>query len=157
MTKIKTGTPVELGTTNFWQRLQDSPERLAAEVCMIDIVNLDATLQHHAALRAWVNASHEVAKIEEERFKWEETKTRASVLLTNLNRGTDPETGKVKTMLVLQAEIDSYPAVQEIVAKRLDQQRTRAALRAMADALEDRLQMLIQISAKARKELQDYT
>lgn len=155
MTQKKTNAAVELGTSDFWKRLKDDPARLAAEVCMVDIVNLDATLQHHPALRAWVNASHEVARIQEERLKWEETKTRARVYMEAHNE-PDPVTNKTKTMATLEAEVDLHPHVQIIVKKLLEQQATRAAFRAMSNALEDRLQMLIQIAAKQRKELQDY-
>ncbi len=146
---------IELGTDAFWKRLKDDPARLASDVCMLDLVDLDVTMQHHPALRAWVNASHEAARIAEERLKWDETKARARIYM-EAHAENDSFTGKPKTMATLQAEVDTNPNIQAVVEARLDAQATRAALRAMADALEDRLQMLIQIAAKQRKELGDY-
>jgi hypothetical protein len=141
---------VDLGTQDFWKRLRSDPAQLAAEVCTVDVVALDETLQKHPALRAWVNAAHEVARIAEERLKWELTKTRAVVLLREKKRGPN------KTVSVLEAEVDSSVEVEEATNKLLAQQEVRVALRAMANALEDRKDMLIQIAAKQRKELEDY-
>ncbi|KKL72279.1 hypothetical protein LCGC14_2086480 [marine sediment metagenome] len=146
---------VELGNKAFWDRLTDNPARLAAEVCMVDVANLDRTLEQHAALRAWVNASHEAARIGEERLKWEHTKARARVLLT-ARQELDGVTGKNKSVAVLDAEVTCSTEVQEAMSALLDQQEKRGALRAMSDALEDRKDMLIQIAAKQRKERGDY-
>lgn len=146
---------LELGTQGFWKQLLQDPASLAKEVCTIDLVDLDKTLQQHPALRAWINAAHEVARIEEEKLKWEETRTRAGVLLA-AHRLMDETTGKVKSVAVLTAEVDCDPIVQSIVTRLHKQQETRAALRAMANALEDRKDMLIQIAAKQRKESRDY-
>lgn len=147
---------IDLGTTDFWDQLKGDPARLAAAVCSVDVVKLDETLQHHAALRAWVSAAYETARITEERIKWEETKARAVALLT-AKASPDPDTGKSKTVAVLNAEVDLTPEVQAIVGRLQDQQETRGTLRAMTNALEDRKDMLIQIAAKQRKELGDYT
>lgn len=146
---------MNLGSQEFWARLREDPALLAAEVCTIDLVNLDATLTSHPALRAWVNASFETVRIEEERARWEVTKARARALLA-AKAEKDPDTGKTKTVAIIEAEADSEAAVQHAVAALLDVQMRRAALRAMATALEDRLQMLIQISVKRREEARDY-
>lgn len=148
---------VELGTKEFWDRLRNDPALLASEVCTIDIANLDQTLQIQPALRAWVNATYEVARIAEERLKWEVTKAKAVAHL-KVRREVDPTTKKVisKTVGQLGAEVDLDENVQHAIAALLEQQETRAALRAMTDALEDRKDMLIQIAAKQRKELADY-
>lgn len=69
----------DLGSAEFWQRLASEPNRLAAEICFVDVVNLDETLQKHASLRAWVNASHETARIQEERARWEVTDRKSVV------------------------------------------------------------------------------
>ena len=145
-----------LGTKEFWTQLTKDPATLAKAVCTIDLVELDTTLQQHPALRAWINAAHEVARIEEEKLKWEETRTRAAVLLA-AHRLMDETTGKVKSVAVLTAEVDCDDMVQSIVERLHKQQEIRAALRAMANALEDRKDMLIQIAAKHRKESRDYS
>lgn len=145
----------ELGSDAFWDRLDADPARLAAEVCAVDLVRLDETLQRHPALRAWVNAAHEAARIAEERAKWELTKARASALV-RARAELDPVSKKAKAVAVLEAETELDAAVMELTAALLAAQERRGALRAMADALEDRKDMLIQIAAKARQEAKDY-
>lgn len=136
----------DLGSNEFWERIQREPARLAAEVCFVDVVNLVETLQKHPGLRAWVNAQHEVARIEEERAKWELTKARARALLDA--KGTVDER---------KAAAEIAPAVIAAQEALFGTQEKRGALRAMADALEDRLQMLIQIAAKQRQESKVYS
>lgn len=150
MTTPVHGDRPELGSPEFWLRLQSDPAALAALVCFIDIVDLDTTLQHHAALHAWINAAHEVARVDEERARWALTRDRAVALLQA--RGVDPHTKKPKTVDVLDAEADSSDAVQSATAALMAAQEKRGALRAMASALEDRKDMLIQIAAKRRQE-----
>lgn len=145
----------ELGSPEFWARLKTEPEALAAAICSVDVQNLDLTLQQHAGLRAWVNAAHEVARIAEERAQWEVTKTRAGMLLA-AKAEKDSHTGKDKTVAVLNAEVDVNGAVVTAEGVYLDAQEKRGVLRAMSNALEDRLQMLIQLSAKQRQEAKDY-
>jgi len=146
-----------LGTKEFWQRLLGDPTALAAEVCSIDVANLDETLQKQPALRAWVNAAYEVARINEERRKWDVTKARARAFI-QAKTEVDPETGKPlsKTIATLEAEVETNPDVLEATGKLLSQQEIKGVLRAMANALEDRKDMLIQIAAKQRAEMKDY-
>lgn len=146
---------VELGSTEFWSQLASDPARLAAEVCAVDVTNLDITLQQHPALRAWVNATHESVRIEEEKAKYELTKAEAQAFM-RAKAVLDKDTGKAKTVDALKAEVTLDKAVVEAQEFLLGVQQQRSVLRAMSDALEDRLQMLIQISAKQRKELEDY-
>lgn len=146
---------VELGSADFWQKLADNPAKLAAEVCLIDVSNLDRMLQRHAALRAWVNATYELARVADDRAKWELTKAQSRALLA-AKAILDPTTGKNKTVPVLQAEVDGDEEVQAAMEKLLMLSEKRAALRAMAGALEDRKDMLIQIASKRRKEMGDH-
>lgn len=146
---------VELGSADFWTRVQSEPARLAAEVCTIDVANLDRTLEQHAALRAWVNATYEVARISVERAEWELTKARATILL-RVKAIVDPDTGKAKTMGVIDAEVVLSEEVQKATEDLRSVQERCVVLKAMSNALEDRRDMLIQIAAKQRKELEDY-
>lgn len=148
--------PVELGSKEFEVRLRGDPARLAAEVCSIDVVNLDKTLQEHAALRAWVNATYEMARIALERAEWEVTKTRATVLLRVAREAERPDGKKGKTVGVMEAEVTLAPEVVVVEEARHAVQERCGALRAMADALEDRKDMLVQIAAKQRREQTDY-
>jgi hypothetical protein len=145
----------KLGTEAFWNLLREDPSGLAREVCSIDLVDLETTLQQHPSLRAWINAAFETSRVQEERAKWTLTKTRAKALLI-AKAATDPHTGKNKTVGVLDAEVDNHAAVQEAMEELLDLSQMRASLRAMADSLEDRKDMLIQIAAKHRRESDDY-
>lgn len=145
---------MDLGSLEFWEQLAKNPTTLAATVCTIDVVNLNETLQRHPALRAWVNAAHEAARIAEARAEWEVTKARARALLV-LRNLTDAN-GSKKTVQVLEAEVEDHEQVQGATQRWLDAQEKRGALRAMADALEDRKDMLIQIAAKQRQEQREY-
>ena len=152
---MASATPaIQLGDEAFWASLTNDPARLAAEVCSIDLVNMEETLQKHASLRAWVNGAHEVARIAEERAKWDETRMRATVLL-EAKRELDANTGKHKTVAVLEAEVIINQRVVDAMTVLFTQQEKRGALRAMSNALEDRKDMLIQIAAKQRKEIED--
>jgi hypothetical protein len=145
---------MELGSREFWERLSLEPEKLAAEICSVDVVNLDVTLQHHSALRAWVNAAHESARIAEGKAEWEVTKARARATLKGKEE-KDPHTEKPKTVEVLKAETETDTEVVRCTEALFLAQEKRGVLRAMSSALEDRLQMLIQISAKQRQEVRD--
>lgn len=142
---------VELGTVAFWERLKEDPKRLAAEVASVDLVNLQVTLQQHSGLRAWIAAAFEQARVEEERVQFRLTQARARALL-KAKEVEDPHTEKPKTVSVLQAEVDIDPAVVQLQDDLFVIQDKRGGLRAMNTALDDRLQMLIQISSNQRAE-----
>lgn len=145
---------MELGSPEFWESIKNDPAALAYEVCRIDMINLQMTLQGHASLRAWVGAVFEQARVEEERAKWELTKTRASALLAA--RGVDPLTQKAKTVGAMDAEVEMNPAVIQAQERCFAATEKRGALRAMVDALSDRKDMLVQIAAKMREEQHNY-
>lgn len=145
----------ELGSAEFWDALATEPEKLAAAVCFVDVVKLDETLQHHAALHAWIAAAHEIARIEEEKAKWEATRTHAEQLLL-AREEPDPITQKAKTVDVIKAQADDSKALQEAMTAQFAAGRKRAVLRAMDKALEDRKDMLVQLSARQRREQESY-
>lgn len=146
---------MQLGSVEFWKRLDEDPKALAAEICSIDLVNLEQTLQHHPALRAWVNAAYESARIVKERADWELTTARARALL-HAKAEKDPHTEKHKTGEVLKAEAEVDDVVLRAGESLLQAEYKCAVLKAMSIALEDRTQMLIQLSAKHRQESRDY-
>lgn len=146
---------MELGSQEFWDRLATEPERVAVEVCTIDIADLVGALQRHAALRAWVNAAHEKARVEESRAEWEFTKAKA-VAMIHARGSLDPLTKKAKSVAVMEAEVDCDSQVSDAKDTVLHANTKRGALRAMSDALEDRKDMLVQIAARARMEQRDY-
>lgn len=142
---------LELGSPEFWQRLASDPSALAAQVCSIDLVNLEKTLQHHAGLYAWVAASFEAAEIAEERAKWTLDKAHAIALL-HAKQTPDPDTGKAKLADVLKAEAATSADVLHAKEEHLSVMEKVGALRAMSRALGDRRDMLVQLSAAQRAE-----
>lgn len=144
----------DLGTKEFWDRIRGNPGELAREICSIDLVNLDETLERHAGLRAWINAAFETARINEERAKWELSKVKARALL-RIRGEPDPSTKKTKTVQVIDAEVELDEEVVKATERYLTAGEIKGALRGMADALGDRKDMLVQISAKQRQELKD--
>jgi hypothetical protein len=146
---------MELGSEEFWDQLHQNPARLAYEIAQIDLTDLQSTLQRHPALRAWVSATYENARIVEERAKWELTKIKAIATL-QAKATVDADTNKNKTVAVLDAEVETNEAVLAAVAVLLEAQEKRATLKAMVDSLEDRVQMLVQLAARQREESRDY-
>jgi len=146
----------ELGSAEFWERIKNEPAKLAAELCFIDLTQLDVALQKHPSLHAWVNAEHEVARIAESRADWELIKARARALLV-AKATPDTHTNKMKTVDVLDAEADTHESVQNAKLLLFDAQEKRGALRAIMDAMEGRIQMLVQIAAKQRQEANNYS
>lgn len=145
----------ELGSKEFWQRLREDPKALAVEVCTVSLVDLDKTLYEHSGLRAWVNTAYENARTAKAQAEWKVTKTRASVLL-NAKATLDAQTNKPKTVDAVKAEVDNDPTVDAAENELLQADEKCGSLKAMANALEDRLQMLIQISANRRKERDEH-
>lgn len=145
-----------LGTAAFWDLLKTQPETIAREVCKIDLVDIEGTLQRHAGIRAWVGAAFESSRIIEEQAKWRLAKTRGRVLL-EARTLHDPNTNKPKTVEVLKAEVDVHPDVNAGEEEVLEAQRTKGVLKVIYDSLGDRRDMLIQIASRQRKELEDAT
>ena len=145
-----------LGSPAFWDMLKSNPERLAKEVCSIDLIDLETTLCQHPPLRAWVTAAYETARIDEERAKWILNRTEAEILIAT-RKTFDGHTGKPKTVAVVNAEVETH---EEVIAAKhtyLEKMRVRTALEAMVRTLTDRKDMLVQIAAKHRQEAQDFS
>ena len=147
---------IELGSPAFWKDLKKDPSRMAFELCKIDLVDLEKTLQHQPSLTAWIVAAYETARVQEEKAKWELEVEKARALIKM--KGTlDSDTGKNKTVAVLNAEVELCGPVIDLTEYLLDCQDTRAALRAIVQGLSDRKDMLIQISARHRQEAKEYS
>lgn len=143
--------PTELGSKEFWDRLASDPKALAVEVCTIDLVDLDRTLYQHPGLRAWINVAFENAQTEKERAEWKVTKARAAAFL-KAKEVPDPQTNKQKNADTCKAEAEQSPELEAAMQELFVAQDKLGALKAMAKALEDRKDMLVQISANRRKE-----
>lgn len=144
----------DLGSAEFWQQLSEQPEMLCYLVCSVDLVNLELTLQRHASLRGWVNAAHETAKIQEDSAKWERDKAEARALINA--RNTLDAKGKAPPVEVIKAQAILDPEVEAAMITLRAAEGKRGALRAMSYALEDRKDMLVQLSAQRRKEKGEY-
>lgn len=145
---------LELGSPEFWKRLADDPRAVAAQVCSIDLVNIEQTMQHHSALRAWLNAAHESARIDEMSAEFEQTRARARAMI-KAQESLSAVTGKAKTVDVLKAEVELAPEVIDADKAYVAARERTGALKAMSSAGEDRLQMLIQLASRQRAEIRD--
>lgn len=138
----------DLGSPEFWEQLEANPSRLAAAVCFIDATRLNQTMEGQPGLRAWVSAAYEVARSEESSAKWEVTKARARALIHA--KQTKDEGGKSRTDKTAEAEADL--AIDAEMQRLIAAEKKRGALRALSTAMEDRKDMLIQLSANRRQE-----
>ncbi len=145
----------DLGSTQFWEQVDMDPERLAAEVCFIDVPALDLMLQRHASLHAWVAAAYELARVDEEKAKWGVVQAEAEALLLAREQ-PDQVTGKPKIADVLKAEAATAKEVKAAMKAQFSAARRRAALRGMDKGLEARSDMLVQLSARQRREHDNY-
>lgn len=141
-----------LGTEAFWSLLRSQPELVAKEVCAIDLINIEETLQKHSGLRAWVGAAFESCRIQEEQAAWRLAKTRGKVLL-EAKGAMDPNTGKAKTVEALKAEVDVHPDVDAAEQEVIVAKGMKGVLKIIYDSLGDRRDMLIQIASRQRAEM----
>ena len=146
----------ELGSPDFWDRLRNDSSELSKELCSIDVVDLDTTLQQHPALRAWLGAAYESLRVREERMAFELRKARARAIL-NAHQAVDAVTNKPKTMAILEAEAELDETVEQFTKVLLDLQELRRSLHVICGSMEDRLQMLIQLAVKHRQEQKAYS
>lgn len=142
---------MQLGDAEFWQRLADQPALLAYEIASIDVANLDETLQRHSSLVAWLNATYELARIDQEAAEYEHTKAEARAVM-KARESADAATGKAKIAQVLDAEAALNHEVWKAADLWRAAQRKCGALKAMSKALDHRESMLVQIAAKHRRE-----
>lgn len=144
----------ELGSVAFWNLLKLQPESLARSICTINLNNLEQELEQHPAIRAWVTAAYETARIKEEQAKWELTKIRSRTLL-NAKEEKDSISGKAKTIQQLDAEVDIHQEVIDATTKYYEASTISGVLKAMTKGLEDRKDMLIQLAVRQREEQRD--
>jgi hypothetical protein len=142
----------ELGSPQFWDELEANPQRLAALVCAIRLDRLEQALQTQASVRAWINAVFERVKIEESEAEWEVTKARARALIA---ARSEKEDGKPPIAEIIKARAEIDPDVVAATKVWFDAQKKRGALKGLVTGLEDRVQMLQQLSANNRAEWRD--
>lgn len=146
---------IELGSKQFWTELDRDPNQLASSVLSVDATRMSETLQQHPSLRAWLISAYETAAIETEQAETRLTKAKARALL-KAKEEDDPHTEKPKTVPVLTAEVETNPEVLKAEDEYFIAKKKKAGLAAMSKAGEDRLQVLIQLSANERAERKEY-
>lgn len=156
MTQIAEDTiaRTELGSPAFWARLASDPKALAVEVCTIDLVDLERTLYQHPGLRAWVGVACEDARVAKSRAEWNVKRSEAQAFITAKGE-LDEQTKKPKNADTCKAEATLSPAVEVAMLALFAADEKYGAFRAMTSALEERSQMLVQISARRRQEARD--
>lgn len=125
-----------------FDQLAAEPERVAYELCQINLQNLGTTVAQHPGLFAFVVASYEMAKVEEARAKNAVSKAMAEYFLRS------------QAMPVTRAQslVDSDPTVIAAKEAYIEAQAKVAPLRALVSGLEHRRDMILQISARQRAE-----
>lgn len=126
----------------------DQAEAKVSEYCRIDLANLDLALSRHAALYAYSVAAYELAKVQEARAKWKLEGTKAMVF------GALTEKDSKIAVAAADKKIPLAIPVKEAMEEMLTIQSTVARLRGLAAGLEHRRDMLVQISARQRQEMQ---
>lgn len=147
---------VNPNSAEFWHRLKEEPRAVAAEVCFVNMKDLDGTMQRHAALHAWIGTAFENARVEEEETKWELEKAQGRALLA-AKKTKDPDTNRAKTAGVLKAEVVLDEAVQTAQRAVFAASRKFGALKSMERSLNGRKDLLIEIARRQRHEMGNYS
>lgn len=126
----------------------DQVGQQVANYCRIDLANLDTALARHPALYAYTVAAYELSKVQEARKKWEveEAKAFTYQALQAVDQKTSVSSAdkKIPNSANVKAAMESLFSIQGVVAR----------LKALSAGLEHRRDMLVQISAKQRQEMQ---
>lgn len=144
--KLNFGKVLDLATPEVDAR------SIITDFCRINLADLDTTLTYHAGLYAYAVAVHEMAKVNEARAKMNREKVEATVA-DQLLRVKNPETGKYPsaTEVGLTMKLDNRYA--EATEAFFNAQQIAGRLKAVTAGLEHRRDMLVQLSAKQRKEM----
>lgn len=128
-----------------WEELHKNPEYEVARVCTINTANLEHALENHAAIYAYANAAYAKARADKGRVEWqyEQAVARAFADLR--------EEGKAIGEAKETAETDE--AVRTLKKKVLEADREVRILYALVQGLEHRRDMLVQLAARERAEL----
>lgn len=130
-----------------FERLEQDPGPYVAEVCALNLMNIDETLERHPALYAYAVAGYEGARIDEARAKFTMERARSQAF---------GELVKENAIGTAKELVPNDPAVQRATEAWLEAKRMVAGLRALTAGLEHRRDMLIQISSRQKREQQAY-
>ena len=130
--------------------LKDMPAEEVANLCAIDLNYMETTLQNHASLYAYAEASYETA---------EYTKAVAAVYLDrakddafNTIQQDEPGLAIGKT----DARVGAMEAVRSAQDHLLECSKDSGMLKALIKGLQHRKDMLIQISSRQKAEAAQY-
>lgn len=128
----------------------DLPEREAAakiaEYCTINTQDLETALARQASLYSYAVAGHEIAEVDQAKAKFSLDKAKATsygILLDQKPKAPDT---------ILSKEILTLPLVTKAQDDLIRAMGVCARLKALVSGLEHRKDMLVQISAKQRRE-----
>lgn len=128
-----------------WEQLRTNPAYEVARICKIETARLEHALTRHSALYGYAHASYEEARAEEGELEWEYEQRKAEAFSALRDEGEAIGSAQEK------AELD--PAVQEARQKLMKAEKTRRILWALVQGLEHRKDMLVQLSARQRAEM----
>lgn len=130
--------------------LKDMPAEEVANLCAIDLNYMETTLQNHAALYAYAEASYETA---------EYTKAKAAVYLDRAKDEAFNTIQQDEPGLAI-GKTDARVSVMENVVRAQDHLleclKDAGMLKALVKGLQHRKDMLIQISSRQKAEAAQY-
>lgn len=128
-----------------WEKLKEDPAYECSRLCQINTANLVDALEKHAALYAYVNALYEKARATETRREWQYEQEKAQVFAQLRAEGT--AIGEASETAELNEQ------VKEARKAYMKAEEKRRLLWALVDSLDTRKDMLIQLSARQRAEM----
>lgn len=145
---------MKLAPPDFSQILNPEADQLAvsqeiAEYCRIDLANLDIALERHPSLYAYTSACFEMAKVAEARAKWDLETTIANTFSIVMNKDSK------MTATAAEKVVKTYPAVTQAAATHHEKMLITARMKGLANGLEHRRDMLVQISARQRVDMRN--
>jgi hypothetical protein len=132
---------------NF-KELKEEPEETVADLCSINLQHLETALQNQASLLAYATAAYENARVDETQAEWDLEETEAEVF--NAIQEKEPGLAIGRT----DKRVEAHERVKEARRDLADKRRMVANLKALVNGLHHRRDMLVQLSARQRQEMQ---
>jgi hypothetical protein len=121
---------------------------MVSELCRINVANLESTLERHPGLFAYASAQHELAKVAEARAEWMLERKRAEAFKRTKDAHATMPANRI------EREVETDQEVVSAAEHYFTQKAITARLKALVNGLEHRRDMLVQLSARQRKEWQ---
>lgn len=131
--------------------LSKEPAKYAAQVCGINLNDIQSTMGMHPALVAYVVACYEIARVKSARAEENVKRVRGRAYAEILER--EPKRAAAK----IESEVDGRPDVIAATDEWLAKTEHVAHLKALVTGLDHRLSMLVQIASRQKQEVKNYS